>query len=185
MCSTGGERARGEVRGRQHAAGARIARAEPRCFSRDPQKHSESQRGWLGEGGLALRFPAAGACCCCSVSSPLAGAVSVLLHLSVLVPYLLSAASPAPVLPSSSPFPSRTPLLSWSTCLLGEPGYFVPPGLLKHEAHYADRSQGQCLSCTVWLRKVGNLRCIFQALARVANEGFIPEVLLQLLVRGN
>ena len=108
------------------AAGAQIAWAELRCFSRDTQKNKTSQRGWLGEGNLAPRFPAAWTCCCCPVCSLVS--MSVLLRLSVLVPYLHSAASPALVLPFSSCFPFQD-----RAALLGHVSYrgtwvLSPPG---------------------------------------------------------
>lgn len=157
-----------------------------RCFSRDPDRTTKKgQRGWLGKGNLAPRFPAASTCCYCSVCCLLAGATSVLLHLSVLVPCLLSAASPALALPFSSRFPFQDPTALLGHVLLGNLASFSPWDSSSGEAHYANQSWGQHLTCTVWLRKVRNSQCIFQALVQVSTEGLIPKVLLQLLVRDN
>lgn len=78
------------------------------------------------------------------------------------------------------------PRCSPGTCVLsGNLGSFSPWDSSSGEAHYANESQGQHLTCTVWLRKVSNLWWIFEALVRVSNEGLIPKGVLQLLVTGN
>lgn len=86
---------------------------------------------------------------------------------------------------SAAAFPSRTPLLSRDMSYQGTWVFFSPWDSSSSEAHYANQSQGQHLTCTVWLGRVSNLQCSFQALVQVSNEGLIPKVLLQLLLREN
>lgn len=109
----------------------------------------------------------------------------MLLHLSVPVLYLPSAVGPALLLPFSSCFPFQDPTALPGHVLPGNLGFFSPWDSSSSEAHYANQSQGQHLTCTVWLGRLSNLQCSFQALVQVSNEGLIPKVLLQLLLREN
>lgn len=107
----------------------------------------------------------------------------MLLRLSMLVLYLPSAE------PCSTPAIQQLLSLPGPHCSLlghvlsGNLGYFFPWDSSCSEAHYANQSQGQHLTCTDWLRRVSHLQHSLQALLQVSNEGLISEVLLQLLVR--
>lgn len=106
---------------------------------------TKSQRGCLGEGNLPLRFPAVRTCCQCSAPCPPAGGISVLLHLSVLVLYLLWAESGStPAIPAtqqllSLPGPHCSLL---GHVLSGNLGSSPPRDSSSSETHYANQSRG-------------------------------------------
>lgn len=106
---------------------------------------TKSQRGCLGEGNLPLRFPAVRTCCHCSAPCPPTGGISVLLHLSVLVFYLLSAGSGStPAIPATQQLLSRPgPHCSLlGHVLSGNLGSSPPRDSSSSETHYANQSRG-------------------------------------------
>lgn len=100
MCSTGGEQRREAA---ACTAGAQIAWASLRYFSRDPQNNKKEPERVAGRGKFGIKVPRSlDLLLLFCLLSP--GWSHLLLHLWVLVPYLLSAASPAPVLQFSIRF---------------------------------------------------------------------------------
>lgn len=163
----------------------RSARPQLRCLSRDHRNNEKELEGLSGRGQFAAQE--VWTCCHCSVCSLSPGRS----HLCV-TPSLSAGALPSLSCDSCST-PAIQQLLSLPGPCCSLLGHVLSGNLgsssrwdsSSNEAHYAKQSQGQHLTCAVWLRRVGHLRCSLQALVQVSNEGLISKLLLQLLVREN